>query len=795
MPSLHALSTSWFNHGLLSKRFVIPVSLLFLLLIAYLFFLVSPTFAAAQPNPQPCFNPEPTSNLTDNYVTNSDGTAPIQLTVTASGHRGDSVTPSEEFTYQVDFSKLQAIFGTPNSDYTEGRFQDPTHQKTDLLSLSGAPLLNFQGPSDKAGSKVATDTLRQKYVKYVYEKNTLGESGNKFTDYNGQNPKTIYDLVTAYGLPNPPQANEDKTIWNQQWGKYWQKLPAAYDEFYIGKLEFRDVAGQDLINKLLNGQFCTLHSTRTVEFPVPNFFRTAATTGGDNITMVPRVAQAPDNDPIGIASAAITNIKDTASNLIQFCFKFAKNTPLAKAVKKISKVSLEIFTTKNAYAAIQDSQCLKIIPEGKAGNAPFCALYPNKADGSLNINPGECQDVRSSLKLNPETNVNCTFRTTWTGDAISIGSTGPGAFDSCGPPDENDIITCTIKVYIYPDFRVPFLCQSWNNSTYSNEKANCASNPQETGRSGSYAFFTPQASQEKDPLQQLIDNCSSSTPADATHPIPPGCTALVQWGHDNHTTYPALETCIMSQLLNIPNLIKCFDGIARSVVKELPGQTNNVLGANTESSASGQVLAAQDNEKQRLIGGVDCTKHLSRDINLKPRVLQENLGINYQCSLTASSGNQPPQPPPPPPPDGPPPGLGGDCGGKYNSTNAPAGNFGDSRCDFSVTNLDALLTSLDPPNADTWHAIIQLESTFNPNAVAAAVNGTAYGLVQMDSGLNGQYDNGQVPWRTQVSNAINYNNNLKTVASPSGSGTLEWCYWQAAYPPYLNLVSYAQCGL
>ena len=88
-------------------------------------------------------------------------------------------------------------------------------------------------------------------------------------------------------------------------------------------------------------------------------------------------------------------------------------------------------------------------------------------------------------------------------------------------------------------------------------------------------------------------------------------------------------------------------------------------------------------------------------------------------------------------------------------------------------------------------AIIPLESSFDPNATAAAVNGTAYGLLQMDSGLNGQFDNGQVNWKIQVSNAVAYNNNL----------AVKWCYWGSAYPPApthpnsLGIVTYAQCGI
>ncbi len=676
MPSLftpRSFSAVGLTHRITYHASRITFLVLFLSTIYYLSSIISPAYAADPPDPpdpKPCFNPVETDNLTDNYVTDENGIPPIVLNVHASGKAG-VVTASKDFSYYVDFSKLQAIFGAPNSDYIEGHFQDPTHQQAKLLELNSAQLLNFQGPEQKAVPKVMTDALRQKYIKYVYGKNTLAEADSKFTDYNGDTPMTIYEMVDAFGgLPTLPQNDTEKAAWNISWGKYWEKIPTAYDEFYIGKLEFKPIAGQKDINSVLRGDMCINQTVRTIEFPVPNFFRTAATSGGQNLTMVPRIAQAPDNDLMGIKSA-IGGVASTVGDFVQNCFKFAKNTPLAKAIQKISKVSLEIFTTKNALAAALDQKsCIKATGNGKEGNAPFCALYPKKADGSENVvvdppERRECQNVQSQLKLNDETNVQCTFNMTWSKELMI-----PDDFDSCSQPDpinRPDFYSCSIKVYIYPDFRVPFLCQIQNNTNYSNEEEPCP-RPQETGRGGVYTNFTPQAAQPVDPIQQMIDDCTHSSPSDGVH-IPTGCTNLVNWITEpaQSAQYSSVETCVNNNLLNIPNLVNCFVDVARSIPRELPGQANqanNVLGANTQSSASGQVLAAEDNEKQRMIGGVDCAKHTSRDVTLKPKVLQDSLGIGFDCDLTGTT--QPPASDPDPDPDTR-PGTG--CDGSTNFAN------------------------------------------------------------------------------------------------------------------------------
>lgn len=142
------------------------------------------------------------------------------------------------------------------------------------------------------------------------------------------------------------------------------------------------------------------------------------------------------------------------------------------------------------------------------------------------------------------------------------------------------------------------------------------------------------------------------------------------------------------------------------------------------------------------------------------------------------------------------------CGGKYtlNGGEHNGQNFGDPTCELAQAtttpfsafypvdptprtrtgNIQALLKTdlnqLDPANADKWQGIALCESGYDPNAVADAVNSTAYGLFQMAGGSvgNGRYDKGDVQWRAQTSNAIDYNNK---VLRPLG---LTWKYWECA---------------
>lgn len=110
------------------------------------------------------------------------------------------------------------------------------------------------------------------------------------------------------------------------------------------------------------------------------------------------------------------------------------------------------------------------------------------------------------------------------------------------------------------------------------------------------------------------------------------------------------------------------------------------------------------------------------------------------------------------------------CNGAYSLDN-PIGNFGDPDCFFAENDAQAkselysLLQKQDPSNAYEWYLkVVPCESVppYNPNShsTQAQINSPdpagVWGLFSMGRGLNGEYDHGDVAWRQQVSNAINY---------------------------------------
>lgn len=126
------------------------------------------------------------------------------------------------------------------------------------------------------------------------------------------------------------------------------------------------------------------------------------------------------------------------------------------------------------------------------------------------------------------------------------------------------------------------------------------------------------------------------------------------------------------------------------------------------------------------------------------------------------------------------------CNGVYTLDN-PIGNFGDPDCFVAQNNAQAksemyaLLKSLDPVHADGWFLkVIPCESipSYNPNSHSAqAAIGSpdaagVWGLFSMGRGLNGEYDHGDVPWRDQISNAVNYGKILTSNGLALGE------YWQ-----------------
>ncbi len=441
---------------------------------------------APDPNPQPCKNAVNFDNLkpeeqqkvlTDNYVNDNNGDPPLNLIFDdVQGELGKDIPFSRTFTFTVDFSKLEAVFAENNSDYLEGKFQDQNHQSANVMGLNSADLNNYFGSLQKMAPKYLINKLKFNYISYVLTVNPhIPEAASKITDINGNNPQTIYNLQQQFGWPTgwPDNFGTDQNP--ETWGRYWSKIPTTYDEFYEGKLEFRPIIGKQQKEQFLNKGICFLldpFKNRTITFVMPDLFRTAAVSGQLNQIILPKIAQSSSNNLVFQEKQVFENQNSGLASLIEKCIKFATQNPLTESIKKIIKLTLNnLNPIKNAYAIDFGSGChLKIQNTAKPGSAPFCALPDGQAQ------PGECNG-----------NI-CTFVIHFN-HTIDSGYVNEQNF-SCDPKDPanpNASRKCKGTVWIYPDFRIPFLATVWNNSLYSQEK-----------KPGVYTLFTPQAASLKD---------------------------------------------------------------------------------------------------------------------------------------------------------------------------------------------------------------------------------------------------------------------------------------------------------
>lgn len=574
--------------------------------------LTHPAFAQPDPpNPQPCKNTVETEKLTDNYL------EPVEFSETRTGEPGTTFQLERSLYFKVDFSKLQALFGTSNSNYLEGRFQDTSHRQENILGLSSSNFNLFHGSGQKTAPKVMVDELRKNYVQYVYNKPTLAESANTYTDIEGSgNPKTIYDLVSEFGLPNPPEASADKSQWLQTWGRYWEKIPTAYSEFYEGKIEFRAASGKEVIEKIETESDCPL-PIRTIKFVMPEFWRTTSISDQLNQLVVPCAAQSfrhgQNNDQCGETVQANSNQSKPESILgraISFCKDLIANSSkgLSKTLKRAIKISLNFLNPVKTAFAQNNSQpppslCVKKTPQkDKEGNAPYCALPPDQ------LEPGDsCTSQNDNNKLDKENpNVNCTFQVVWTGQMTIPQDpiTSPDPNLDC--TDNGDgTFTCSLKVKIWPVFRIPWLAEIWNNTLYSDEtegqpEAGVGSQ-QETGRPGIYSVFTPLA-------VSLINSTASFDEL----------FAKCQSGDQKACEELFKITKVCGEIPQNP-LIAPFECFKAFLPKNLPGKTQQ---------------ASSNDPKERFIGGTDCAKEFVRDIALKPKALQEYLGIEAACKTS-----------------------------------------------------------------------------------------------------------------------------------------------------------------
>lgn len=211
-----------------------------------------------------------------------------------------------------------------------------------------------------------------------------------------------------------------------------------------------------------------------------------------------------------------------------------------------------------------------------------------------------------------------------------------------------------------------------------------------------------------------------------------------------------------------------------TVFNELPPGTEYVTttgGVATYEAGSGRVswsLANADNQDTFSF----VLKANQNDI------LVRNMVYATQAGTSSGGGDLPP--------------TAENCGGEYTLAN-PVGNFGDPDCYFAsskeqaMSELYDLIKAQDPSNAYNWYMkVIPCESVppYNPNshssaeAIGSPDSAGVWGMFSMGRGLNGEFDHGDVPWRSQVTNALTYGNNLKQLGIPlAGEDGGYWDCW------------------
>ncbi|OGE10483.1 hypothetical protein A3A60_02980 [Candidatus Curtissbacteria bacterium RIFCSPLOWO2_01_FULL_42_26] len=710
--------------------------------------LTRPALAAEPPAPQPCQNAKfDEDKLTDNWLTEPDGEPPITVII-------PEVLAHQPvfFQFEVDFSKLSALFGPANSNYLEGNYQDKDHKAANISQLDAAGISKFHGAGQKAAPKAMLDPLKVETVKYIYEKNTLAESADVYTDFNGREGKTIYEMRNAFGEPDP-ETQRGTDQWENGWGKYWDKIPTTYSEFYEGRIIFK-YAREENIQRVINGEYCPDELPRQITFVMPEFFRTTAITGQLNQIVVPKVAQSDHSNDIVLNQNNPTASQGVLGKIISICSKFLKDNPVSNALEKVISRLPNIFNPVGKVYAEESEGCIKILGPGKESQDPYCALPADQLQGD-----DRCNNQTDQFKRDTENqNVKCTF---YIAISESAGTYG-----------------------IWPVFRIPLITEQWNNALFSDqtEPSVGSIDSQVTNRPGVYSWSTPRVVFENK-LKRLLGSCDPSV-ADPLND--PSCTELVNLASRltscNPEEDPNSSSCQELDSLGIP--LGEYVGFKDCV--EQPGSLQNwerqilvcaygyIKTLSDLKKEPGEVEQNNpDNAKERFVGGVNCAgPHQNQDVNFLPKAAQEVFGITNECPVQAVAQLPDTGSGPGPPPGNVPP-TQDNCFGKWFLDN-PVGNFGDPLCDFGEEKLYNLLQQLDPANAAYWfYTIVPCEApgynvnAFNPNSTS----GEAFGLYQMghqaypqygldyqigDGATNG-YDRGDVKWDLQTSNAINWN--------------------------------------
>jgi len=643
------------------------------LALVALFFSLFTSIAHAQapPDPLPCENPiEPNPEiLTHNWMVNENREPvpqdQLQKIATKSGPRGQTdVTVDYTFNFTVDFSKLGGLFGPTNSDYNEGEYQQQDHKNVNISELNPVDISKYNGPIQKAGNQVMLDALRVKYVDYIWRNSHLPEASDEFTNTNGDNPRSIYEMHHEFGEklpdldpntsnPTPPSYGGNKNDWQNKWGQYWSKIPTSYSEYYKAYIQFRaqhkayenqalvNNSG-NLIDQVLRGARCPYWIDETIAFVMPEYFRTTATTGQVNQVIVPGAAQSNHSNDVILLNKpesqnSVSGKGNLLSTIIDKCLKAFQNNPVSNALKKVISFVHTNFLSFNVYAEPYfqtgdnpaedyNLDCIRILVDGKEGKDPYCALPANQPDSDLQYT---CENQIDELKRDKNNlNVICTFKIKWqqTGMTLEAGE-GPEFFDTCiDHPINPDWVICDVAVYLWPIFEIPWQAEIWNNTLYSDVPGNepFIGSPlkQMEGRPGVYSFFTPITIFE-DELEGNIRKCRNAPTTESQV-----CQDVINFVNENiDEKYRSdFEACVEAALITNPDgMVLCIVGVAEHVEKKRPGETDR--GSVSDLS-------------RRVIGGTDCSKEYVWHNALYPIAAQKTYGIQNACPVESAASSQ-----------------------------------------------------------------------------------------------------------------------------------------------------------
>ncbi len=476
------------------KKFATVLVLVFCSLLT-----ASPVFAQVQtPDPQPCKYPKKIDDykLSENPIVTEAGEAPITHTYEfdspATSPDKPYILQPFDFSFALDFSKLQAIFAPSNSDYLEGKFQDQNHQSQNISNLDSKGIDQYFGANEKLSPKILTDQLKLNYINYVSKNNHLPEAGNKITDIDSNNPKTIYDMVTQFKSDALKAAGEEQDP--NTWGKYWTKIPTAWSESYKGYINFKAAVGQGDLDLIYKTKACVTPFYK-INIVLPEYFRTTQVSEQTSRLMLPSSAQRDPKHEI-LAADFTGNL---LADVVNLCKNLLAKTPtdLQKIVSRAFKISLNLLNPIKPVFADDSGLCIVKSNDPKAGQAPYCPLplgekeRINGVDGMHADCPSTNSNDSQNLEGKNNQNVQCIFTLHWPGKSVvgdkEVPLLGiPNSYQVPGPDctqTGDNSYHCKVVVRIWPVFHLPWTTEVWNNTTYGSGTGN--KNP------GVYSNFIP----------------------------------------------------------------------------------------------------------------------------------------------------------------------------------------------------------------------------------------------------------------------------------------------------------------